>query len=91
MSPRYVGHYRILKRMGKVAYELEFPLEMASVHPIFYMLMLRKCVGSPEAILPLNDVRIEPNLAYEEVPIEILDRKVKKLRNKELVSVKVLW
>ena len=34
---------------------------------------------------------IEENLTYEEVPIEILDRQVKRLRNKEIASVKVLW
>ncbi|WMV10667.1 hypothetical protein MTR67_004052 [Solanum verrucosum] len=54
LSPRYIVPYRILKRVGNVAYELELPQELATVHPI-------------------------------------LDRQVRKLRTKEVASVKVLW
>jgi hypothetical protein len=91
LSPRYVGPYRIVRRVGKVAYELELPLEMAMVHPVFHVSMLRKCVGDPSSIVPLGVANVEENLTYEEVPVEILDRQVKRLRNKEVASVKVLW
>ena len=53
--------------------------------------MLKKCIGDPVSILPLEGLGVDENLSYEEVPVEILDRQVKKLRNKEVVSVKVLW
>jgi len=92
LSPRYVGPYEIIKRVGKVAYELKLPNEMNLVHPVFHVSMLRKCLGDPSAIVPLDVVGVvEDNLTYEEVPIQILDRQVKRLRNKEVASVKVLW
>ncbi|WMV32992.1 hypothetical protein MTR67_026377 [Solanum verrucosum] len=91
LSSRYVGPYLILRRLGKVAYELELPNELASVHPVFHVSMLKKCVGDPTSIVPLEGLGVKENLSYEEVPIEILDRQVKKLRNKEVASVKVLW
>ncbi|WMV30164.1 hypothetical protein MTR67_023549 [Solanum verrucosum] len=91
LSPRYVGPYEILKRARKVDYELKLPIELASVHPVFHISMLRKCIGGPVSILPLEGLGVNENLSYEEVPIEILDRQVKKLRNKEVASVKVLW
>ena len=47
LSPRYVGPYKIMKRVGKVAYELELPAELAAVHPVFHILLLKKCVGDP--------------------------------------------
>ena len=91
LSPRYVGPYKILKRVGSVAYEVELPSELAKVHPVFHVSMLRKFIGDVDAIVPLKDVSIEDNLTYEEVAVEILDRQVKRLRNKEVASVKVLW
>ncbi|KAK4729692.1 hypothetical protein R3W88_022680 [Solanum pinnatisectum] len=74
-----------------VAYELELPNELASVHPVFHVSMLKKCVGDPTSIVPLEGLGAKENLSYEEVPMKILDRQVKKLRTKEVASVKVLW
>ena len=53
--------------------------------------MLKKCIGDPEYILPIEGLGIQENLSYEEVSFEILDRQVKKLRNKEVASVNVSW
>lgn len=58
---------------------------------MFHMSMLRNCMGDPNSIVPLKDVAIEDDLTYEELQIEILDRQVKRLRNKEVAYVKVLW
>ena len=54
LSPRYVGLYEILKRVGEVEYELAFPAELASVHPLFHISMLKKCLGDPASILPVE-------------------------------------
>ncbi|WMV59393.1 hypothetical protein MTR67_052778 [Solanum verrucosum] len=91
LSPRYVGPYKILKRTGKVAYELELPAELAAVHPVFHILLLKKCVGDPTSIVPLESVVVKDSLTFEDVPVDILDRQVRRLRNKEVASVKVLW
>ncbi|WMV30170.1 hypothetical protein MTR67_023555 [Solanum verrucosum] len=91
LIPRYIGPYRISKRIGNVDYELELPQELAAVHPVFYISMFKKCMGDPSLITPTKDIGIKDNLTYEEIPVHILDRQVCKLRTKEVSSVKVLW
>lgn len=91
LSPRYIGPYKIVRRIGKVAYELELPARLASVHPVFHVSMLKKCVGDHSLIVPVEKIGVKDSLTYEEVPIEIIDRQVRKLRTKEIASVKVLW
>ncbi|WMV19737.1 hypothetical protein MTR67_013122 [Solanum verrucosum] len=90
-SPRYIGPYRIAKRIGNVAYELELPQELATVYPVFHISMLKKCLGNPSLILPTESVRINDSLSYEEIPVQILYRQVRRLRTKDIASVKVLW
>ena len=58
---------------------------------MFHISMLKKCIGDPVSILSLEVLGVDENLSYEEVSVEILDRQVKRLRNKEVASVKVLW
>ncbi|WMV57525.1 hypothetical protein MTR67_050910 [Solanum verrucosum] len=90
LSPQYIGPYRISKRMGNVAYELELPQELAAVHSVFHISMLKKCMSDPSLIIPTENIEINDGLSYEEIPIQILDRQVRKLRTKEVASVKVL-
>ncbi|XP_069145657.1 uncharacterized protein [Solanum lycopersicum] len=74
LTPRYVGPHEILKRVGKVAYELKLPSESASVHPVFHVSMLKKFIGDPESILPIEGLGVKDNLSYEEISVQILDR-----------------
>ncbi|WMV33195.1 hypothetical protein MTR67_026580 [Solanum verrucosum] len=74
LSHRYVGPYRILKRVGNVAYELELPAELAAVHLVFHISLLKKCVGDPTLIVPLESMGIKDSLTYEDTPIKTLDR-----------------
>ncbi|XP_074567156.1 uncharacterized protein LOC141823836 [Curcuma longa] len=91
LSPRYVGPYPILKRVGKVAYELELPQEMSAIHNVFHVSMLKKCIPSTNQVIEPQTVQVQEDLSYESRPIQILDREVKRLRNKEVPLVKVLW
>ncbi|WMV29771.1 hypothetical protein MTR67_023156 [Solanum verrucosum] len=84
LSPRFVVPYQILRRIGKVAYELDLPSELAWVHPVFHVSMLKKYVGESKSIIPREGLELKDNLSYEEVLIEILDRQVKRLRKKKL-------
>ena len=90
LSPRYIRPYKIICKVGQVAYELDLSPELESVYPVFHVSMLRKCVGDPRRIVPIDDVQVTEKLVYEEVPIAIVDKQVRRLRNKEVASVKVL-
>ncbi|KAH0784270.1 hypothetical protein KY290_003868 [Solanum tuberosum] len=62
-----------------------------AVHPVFHASILKKCMGDPSLIIPTENIGVKDSLSYEEIPIQILDRQVRKLRAKEVASVKVLW
>ncbi|WMV08715.1 hypothetical protein MTR67_002100, partial [Solanum verrucosum] len=91
LSPHYVDRYRISKSIGNVAYDLELLPELVAVHPVFHISMLKKCMRDPSLIIPTENIDIKYSLSYEEIPIEILDRQVRKLRTNEVASVKYLW
>ncbi|KAK9049844.1 hypothetical protein SSX86_031187 [Deinandra increscens subsp. villosa] len=91
LSPRFIGPFKILARVGKVAYQLELPDELSGIHNTFHVSYLRKCLADESAYVPLDDLVIDDKLNYVERPIAILDRKVKRLRNKEVNQVKVQW
>ena len=82
---------RFCNELERFSYELKLPSELASVHPVFHVSMLKKCIGDLVSILPIEGLGVDDNLFYEEVSVEILDRQVKKLRNKKVASIKVLW
>ena len=67
LSPRYVGRYEILQLIGKVAYDLKLPSELASVYPVFHVSMLKKCISDLKYILPIESPGVNDNLSYEEV------------------------
>ena len=79
----------MLKRIGKVSYELELQAELAAVHPVFHISLLKKCVGDPASIVPLESVAMKDSLSCEDEPVEILDHQVRRLKIKEVTSVKV--
>ncbi|XP_069145486.1 uncharacterized protein [Solanum lycopersicum] len=91
LSTRYIGSFEVLKRVGDVAYELALPPGLSEVHPVFHVSMLKKYHGDGNFIIRWDSILLDDNLFYEEDPIVILDRKVRKLRSKEIASIKVQW
>ena len=91
LSPRLFGPFETLKRIGKVAYELALPPTLAGVHNVFHVSMLTKYILGPSHVLNYEPLKIKDKLTYEEVPIQILDRKDQVLRIKTISFVKVLW
>ncbi|KAL5577207.1 hypothetical protein UlMin_018906 [Ulmus minor] len=91
LSPRYIGPFEILERVGKVAYRLALPQELSSVHNVFHVSMLKKYIPDPSHVLEHEPIEVHEDLSYEEQPVQILDKKEKTLRNKVIPLVKVLW
>ena len=91
LSPRFVGPFEILGRIGKVAYELDLPPQMQHVHNVFHVSLLKKFNRDTKCTVENESVEIEHDLSYIEQPVSILDRKDKVLRNKTVSLVRVLW
>nr|XP_016490422.1 PREDICTED: uncharacterized protein LOC107810188 [Nicotiana tabacum] len=91
LSPRYIGMFLVLERVGAVAYRLALPLSLARVHPLFHISMIRKYYKDKSHVLHYNIVHLDGNLTYEEESIAIVDRQFWKLGSKVVYSMKVLW
>lgn len=91
LSPRFVGPFEILERVGVVAYRLALPPSLSAVHNVFHVSMLRKYVADTSHVVDYEPLEIDEHLSYVEQPVEILAREVKMLRNRSIPLVKVLW
>ncbi|GJT79936.1 putative reverse transcriptase domain-containing protein [Tanacetum coccineum] len=91
LNPRYIGSFKILKRIGPVAYKLELPEELSNVHNTFYVSNLKKCLSDESLIIPMKELRLDDKLNFVEEPVEILNREVKQLRQSHIPIVKVRW
>ncbi|CAJ2661858.1 unnamed protein product [Trifolium pratense] len=78
-------------RVGKVAYRIALPPSLANLHDVFHVSQLRKYVSDPTHVIESDDVQVRDDLTIETVPLRIEGREVKRLRNKEIASVKVVW
>jgi hypothetical protein len=77
LAPRFVGPFKIVKRIGKLTYKLDLPPSLARVHPVFHVSQLRKCLRVPEEQVHTEALDLQDTLEYVEHPIKILDRAVK--------------
>jgi transposase InsO family protein len=90
LAPGYIGPYRVQKKIGAVAYRLELPEGMADIHPVFHVSQLRRCLRVPEkGRVPEEEINLQTDLRYQEVPIKILD--TKRTRNSEVRICRVQW
>ncbi|KAA3477285.1 DNA/RNA polymerase superfamily protein [Gossypium australe] len=81
LSPRFIGQYEIIERIGLVAYRLMLPLELEKIHNVFNVSMLRRYRYDPSHVIAPTEVEIQSNLSY----------KTKELRNNRISLAKVLW
>ncbi|TYJ97418.1 putative DNA/RNA polymerases superfamily protein [Cucumis melo var. makuwa] len=91
LSPRYTGPYQIIKRVGLAAYRLELPTELARIHDVFHVSMLRKYISDLSHVFQVQPIELKEDLSYREEAVQILDRKEQVLRNKTIQLMKVLW
>ncbi|XP_028118064.1 uncharacterized protein LOC114315650 [Camellia sinensis] len=85
LSPRYIGPFQILERLGPVAYQIALPPRMEQVYNVFHVSMLRGYLRDPAYIIDYQEIVLDGDMVYKEKPIRILDRQVKQLKNKTIL------
>nr|GFB01343.1 putative reverse transcriptase domain-containing protein [Tanacetum cinerariifolium] len=91
LNPRYVGPFKVLEEIGKVAYKLELPEELSRVHNTFHVSNLKKCHADEPLAVPLDGLHFDDKLYFVEKPVEIVYREVKRLKRSQIPLVKVRW
>ncbi|GKF87603.1 hypothetical protein Tco_0258480, partial [Tanacetum coccineum] len=90
-NPRYVGPFKVLGKVGEVAYKLELPEELSRVHNTFHVSNLKKCYADEPLAVPLDGLHFDDKLQFVEEPVKIMDHEVKRLKRSRIQLVKVLW
>ncbi|GKB22983.1 putative reverse transcriptase domain-containing protein [Tanacetum coccineum] len=91
LNLRYVGPFKVLEKVGEVAYKLELPEELSRVHNTFHVSNLKKCYADEPLAVPLDGLHFDDKLQFVEEPVEIMDREVKRLKRSRIPLVKVRW
>ncbi|GJU26511.1 putative reverse transcriptase domain-containing protein [Tanacetum coccineum] len=91
LAPRFVGPFKIIEKVGSVAYRLDLPEELNGVHDTFHVSNLKKCLADPTLQVPLDEIQVDAKLNFLEEPVEILEREFKKLKRSRIAIVKVRW
>ena len=91
LSPRFIGPYEVIEKVGPVSYILALPPDLEKIHNVFHVSMIRRYRPDPTHVVSSETIELRRDLTYEEEPVEILAHEVKELWNKKIPLVKVLW
>ncbi|GJR01183.1 putative reverse transcriptase domain-containing protein [Tanacetum coccineum] len=91
LNPRYVGPFKVIERVGTVAYKLELPQQLSRVHNTFHVSNLKKCLSDESLVIPLEELRVDDKLHFVEEPVEVMDREIKQLKRSRIPIIKVRW
>ncbi|GJU24478.1 putative reverse transcriptase domain-containing protein [Tanacetum coccineum] len=91
LNPRYIVPFKILERIGPVAYKLELHEELSNVYSTFHISNLKKCLSDESLVIPIKELRLDDKLNFVEEPVEIMDREVKQLKQSRIPIIKVRW
>ncbi|GJS87968.1 putative reverse transcriptase domain-containing protein [Tanacetum coccineum] len=91
LKPRYIRPFKILSKVGTVAYHLELPKQLSRVHSTFHVSNLKKYLSDETLVILLDEIQIDEKLQFIQEPIEIMDHEVKRLKQSHILIVKVRW
>ena len=91
LSPRFIGPFKILERIGTAAYRLALPPNMSGVHGVFHVSMLRKYTPDLAHVVDWGQIEVDTNGTFEEGPVCIFYSCDQVLRHKTVRQVRVLW
>ena len=91
LSPRFIGPFEVLERVGTVAYRLDLLPSMSGVHEVFHVSMLRKYTPDPSHMVDWGEITVDTDGTFEEGPMHIMDSRDQVLRHKTMRLVKVPW
>ncbi|GKG28881.1 hypothetical protein Tco_0416246, partial [Tanacetum coccineum] len=83
--------FKVLERIGSVAYKLKLPQELSRVHNTFHVSNLKKCYSDEPLVVPLEGLHINDKLQFVEEPVEIMEQEIKRLKRSYIPLVKVRW
>ncbi|GKE71367.1 hypothetical protein Tco_1529439 [Tanacetum coccineum] len=91
LNPRYIRPFKIIDKVGTVAYQLELPEQLSRVHSTFHVSNLKKCMVDEPLAIPLDEIQIDDKFHFIEEPVDIMDHEVKRLKQSHISIVKVHW
>nr|GEZ90410.1 putative reverse transcriptase domain-containing protein [Tanacetum cinerariifolium] len=91
LNPRYVGPFKVIERVGTVAYKLEPPQQLGRVYNTFHVSNLKKCLSDESLVIPLEVLHVDDKLHFVEEPVEVMDREIKRLKRSRIPIIKVRW
>nr|GEX60371.1 hypothetical protein [Tanacetum cinerariifolium] len=91
VNPRYVGPFKVLEKVGFVAYKLELSQELSRVHSTFHISNMKKCYADEPLAVPLDGLRFDGKIHFLKECVEIMDREFKRLKRSRILIVKILW
>nr|GFB83794.1 putative reverse transcriptase domain-containing protein [Tanacetum cinerariifolium] len=91
LNSRYIGPFKVLAKVGTIAYRLKLPQQLSRVHSTFHVSNLKQCLSNEPLAIPLDELHIDDKLRFVKEPVEIMDREIKRLRQSRILIIKVRW
>ncbi|GJS17904.1 putative reverse transcriptase domain-containing protein, partial [Tanacetum coccineum] len=91
LNQMYIGPFKVLAKVGTIAYRLELPQQLSKVHSIFHVSNIKKCLFDEPLAILLDKIHIDDKLYFVKELVEIMDREVKRLKQSRIPIIKVLW